>query len=616
MFLYGTRFSDTFALLMAAVKKEDLPKAKLNKESLGKAVRIFKYIGPHKWKFFLGLFFLAGTGAVALIFPQLMGNLMGLVGKNESDEVLLKTANDVGLKLLVLFSFQALCSFFRVLLFVNVTENMVSGIRQDVYNRLIRMPMSFFSSRQVAELNSRVSADISQIQETFTTGIAEFIRQTMIVIGGIAIICVTSLHLALVMLAIIPVLALLAVFFGRKIRKISRSVQDKVADSNIIVGETLQGIANVKAFTNEAYENKRYRSTTLDIVKQAIKGGFARGSFFAFILFFLGGGIVYLVYYVVTMKINHAIQPESMMTFLLLSVMVAASIGGLPEQYAQIQRAVGATERVFDLLDEPVEDIETDKISSSPDKRFDGEVLFENISFAYPSRKDFQVLKNISFKANKGETIAIVGPSGAGKSTITNLILRFYNPNSGKIIIDGKNALDYSLTELRSQMAIVPQDVLLFAGTIRDNIGYGKQNSTEQEIIDAARKANALDFINSFPDKFETKVGERGIQLSGGQRQRIAIARAVLKNPSILLLDEATSSLDSESERLVQEALDKLMEGRTSVVIAHRLSTIRKADKIIVLDKGEVVETGSHEELIAITDGLYRSLSKLQFELN
>ena len=608
-----------------AIKKEDLPKVKLNRESLGKAIRIFKFIGPHKWKFFLGLFFLAGTGAVALIFPKLMGDLMGLVGKNESDEVLLKTANDVGLKLLILFSFQAICSFFRVLFFVNVTENMVAGIRQATYNRLIRMPMSFFSSRQVAELNSRVSSDISQIQETFTTGIAEFIRQTMIVIGGIAIICVTSLHLALVMLAIIPVLALLAVFFGRKIRKISRSVQDKVADSNIIVGETLQGITNVKSFTNESYENQRYKNTTLDVVKQAIKGGFARGSFFAFILFFLGGGIVYLVYYVVTMKITHQIQPESMMTFLLLSVMVAASIGGLPEQYAQIQRAVGATERVFDLLDEPVEEIDLTPSPSpkgegsdshQPAERFNGEVEFHNISFYYPSRKDFQVLKNISFKANKGETIAIVGPSGAGKSTITNLILRFFDPQSGKIIIDGKNAQDYSLTELRSQMAIVPQDVLLFGGTIKENIGYGKQNSTMEEIIDAARKANALSFIESFPDKFETKVGERGIQLSGGQRQRIAIARAVLKNPSILLLDEATSSLDSESERLVQEALEKLMEGRTSFVIAHRLSTIRKADKIIVIDKGEVKESGSHEELIAITDGLYRSLSKLQFELN
>ena len=599
------------------MKREDLPKAKLNRETLGKATRIFKFIGPHKWKFFIGMFFLVGTGSTGLIFPKLMGNLMGLIGKTDStNEHLLEIANKVGIQLLVLFAFQAVFSFFRVVLFVNVTENMLASLRQATYNRLIRMPMSFFSSRQVSELNSRVSADISQIQDTFTTSIAEFIRQSMIIFGGIAIICFTSWQLALMMLAIIPVLALLAVFFGRKIRKISRSVQDSVANSNIIVGETLQGIANVKAFTNEKYENERYGNTTLDIVKQAIKGGLARGSFFAFIIFCLGGGIVYLIYYVVKMKIDHEIQPEAMMSFLFYTVMVAASIGGLPEQYAQIQRAVGATERVFDLLDEPIEDIDLEKSSVVPSNRFDGEVSFENISFSYPSRRDFQVLKNISFKADKGETIAIVGPSGAGKSTITNLILRFYNPDSGKIWIDGKDAQDYSLTELRSQMAIVPQDVLLFGGSIKENIGYGKSNATLEEIKDAARKANALDFIESFPDKFETKVGERGIQLSGGQRQRIAIARAVLKNPSILLLDEATSSLDSESERLVQEALDKLMEGRTSLVIAHRLSTIRKADKIIVIDKGEVKESGTHEELITITDGLYRSLSKLQFELN
>lgn len=552
--------------------------------------------------------------------------MMGLIGRADtSSEKLLEIANTVGIQLLILFAFQAFFSFFRVVLFVNVTENMLAALRQATYNRLIRMPMSFFSSRQVSELNSRVSADISQIQDTFTTSIAEFIRQSMIIVGGIAIICFTSWRLALMMLAIIPVLALLAVFFGRKIRKISKGVQDSVADSNIIVGETLQGIANVKSFTNEQHENERYSNTTKEIVKQAIKGGLARGSFFSFIIFCMGGGIVYLIYYVVKMKVEGLIQPEEMVSFLFYTVMVAASIGGLPEQYAQIQRAVGATERVFDLLDEPIEDISlipspspTGEGSDSrrPAKRFDGEVVFENVSFAYPSRKDFPVLKNISFKATKGETIAIVGPSGAGKSTITALILRFYDPNSGKIIIDGKNAMDYSLTELRSQMAIVPQDVLLFGGTIKENIGYGKSNATLEEIKDAARKANALDFIESFPDKFETKVGERGIQLSGGQRQRIAIARAVLKDPSILLLDEATSSLDSESERLVQEALDKLMKGRTSLVIAHRLSTIRKADKIIVIDKGEVKESGSHEELITINDGLYRSLSKLQFELN
>lgn len=607
---------------MATIKKEDLPKAKLNRQTLGKAVRIFRFIGPHKWKFFLGLVFLAGTGGVALLFPKLMGDLMGLAGRVDSMDILLGVANTVGLQLLVLFGLQAVFSFFRVILFVNVTENMLAGVRQEVYDRLIRMPMSFFSGRQVAELNSRVSADISQIQETFTTSIAEFLRQSIIIIGGIIIICFTSGELALVMLSIIPVLAILTVFFGRKIRNISRGVQDHVADSNTIVGETLQGIASVKAFTNESKESARYRKTTKEIVKMAMKGGMARGSFFSFIIFCLFGAIVFIVWYVVKLKVEGVIESDSMMSFLFYTVMVAGSIGGLPEQYAQIQRAVGATERVFDLLEEPIESVEiispSDvlKGTGAPVRRMEGEVEFRDVSFSYPSRKEFKVLTSVSFKARKGETVAIVGPSGAGKSTLTQLILRFYDPDGGTILIDGKDAHSYSLTELRSQMAIVPQDVLLFGGTIKENIAYGKENATMEEIKDAARKANALQFIESFPDQFETKVGERGIQLSGGQRQRIAIARAVLKDPSILLLDEATSSLDSESERQVQEALDQLMEGRTSFVIAHRLSTIRKADKIIVLDKGQVKEIGTHDELMAIPDGLYRSLSKLQFELN
>lgn len=604
------------------MKKADLPKAKLNRKTLSEALRIFRFMGPHKWKFAAGMVFLAGTGSVALIFPKLMGDLMGLAGRIDSVDSLLQIANTVGLQLLLLFGLQSVFSFFRVLLFVNVTENMLAGLRQEVYTRLIRMPMSFFSGRQVAELNSRVSADISQIQETFTTSLAEFIRQAMIIIGGITIICFTSGRMALVMLSIIPVLAILTVFFGRKIRNISRGVQDHVADSNIIVGETLQGIANVKAFTNEAYEAERYKKTTLEIVKLAMKGGLARGSFFSFIIFCLFGAIVFIIWYVVKLKVEGQISPDSMMSFLFYTVMVAGSIGGLPEQYAQIQRAVGATERVFDLLDEEVENVEVRSPiplkGGSPEKiaRVRGEVEFKGVSFFYPSRKEYTVLKNISFKAGQGDTVAIVGPSGAGKSTITQLILRFYEPQRGEIFVDGRNAKDFSLTELRKQMAIVPQDVMLFGGTIKENIAYGRPGATDDEIKAAAVKANAHSFIESFPDKYETKVGERGIQLSGGQRQRIAIARAVLNDPAILILDEATSSLDSESERLVQEALDKLMEGRTSFVIAHRLSTIRKADKIIVLDKGEVVETGTHDELIGINDGLYRSLSKLQFELN
>ncbi len=592
---------------------DDLPKVKLNKENLKKATRIFKFIGPHKLKFFIGMIFLALTGATALIFPKLMGQLMGVAGNSKSVSIdLINKANDVGIKMIILFALQAIFSFFRVVLFVNVTENMLASLRQATYGQLIKMPMTFFSQHQATELSSRIGSDITQIQDTFTTNIAEFIRQLIIIVGGITMICFTSYELAIIMLSIIPLLALLTVYFGRKIRNISKNVQDKIAESNIIVGETFQGISNVKSFANEFFEIARYKKSTETIAQLAMKGGLARGAFFSFIIFCLFGAIILIVWYAVTMNMSM----EKMMTFMFYTVFVAASIGGIAEQYSQIQKAIGATDRVMDILDEDPEKIDLNYNLNPVKLKIEGHVQLENVAFSYPSRKDFEVIKDISFSAKKGETIALVGPSGSGKSTLAGLILRFYDPQEGRILIDGKNSTDYSLTELRNQMAIVPQDVLLFGGNIKENIAYGKPDATIEEIIEAARKANALSFIESFPDKFNTMVGDRGIQLSGGQRQRIAIARAVLKNPAILILDEATSSLDSESEHLVQEALDKLMQGRTSFVIAHRLSTIRNADKIIVIENGKVKESGTHDELIKLDSGLYKSLSRLQFEPN
>ena len=593
---------------------DELPKAKLSKENFKRSLRLFTYVGKHKWKFFVGLIFLAGTAYTALVFPKLIGNLMGLVGtkgENVNKDFQLEAALDIGKKLVLLFFFQAIFSFFRVVTFTSFTEHMLASIRQAAYQKLIQMPMSFFSERQVAELNSRMASDITQISETFTTSIAEFLRQLIIIIGGTIVICMMSWKMALVMLAIIPIIAVFTLFFARYIRKLSKQVQDKIADSNIITGEGLQGISNVKTFTNEGYEIQRYNSITQQILQLAIKGGIARGAFFSFIIFCLFGAIVFIVYVGITMTLKGELPAAQMMSFLFYTVFVAASIGGIAEQVASIQRALGATERVMDIIDG-----KTENINLLPTKaaRVSGNISFTDVSFFYPSRPDFTVLKNVSFDIKSGEMLALVGPSGSGKSTIASLLLRFYDPQSGKITIDGKDITAYDLTDYRSNMAIVPQDVLLFGGTIKENIAYGKPNATDAEIMDAARQANAFEFIESFPDKFETKVGERGIQLSGGQRQRVAIARAILKNPSILILDEATSSLDSESERLVQEALDKLMMGRTSVVIAHRLSTIRNADKILVIEHGTVRESGTHAELSNITDGLYRSLSRLQFE--
>ncbi len=615
--------------------KDGMPKAKLTGKALKRSGRLFSFMGKHRWKFYVGLLFLGLTAATALIFPYLLGQLIGLIGNDpelkapslelmeklentyltsEAGQKLLAAAKIVGIQLIILFSLQAVFSFFRVYMFSQATENMLATLRQVTFARLVRMPMSFFSKNQASELNSRISSDITQIGDTLTTGVAEFLRQFIIVVGGLIWIFTISFKMALIMLAVIPPVAIITVIFGRKIRKHSRNVQDKIAESNIIVGESLQGITNVKSFTNEGYEIGRYRKSNLVVIKEAIRYAISRGSFFSFIIFCLFGSIMLMVYIGVTMTAAGDISAGDMMSFMFFTLFIAASLGGLPEQYAQIQRAVGASERIFELLDDEVETVNDKEERERGRLKLKGEVQFKNVAFSYPTRKEFTVLYDVGFEVKPGETIAIVGPSGSGKSTIAQLLLRFYDPGSGTILFDGKDAKSYDLTELRENMAIVPQDVLLFGGTIRENIAYGKPGATEEEIVDAARKSNALTFIESFPDKFETKVGDRGIQLSGGQRQRIAIARAVLKNPAILILDEATSSLDSESERVVQEALDQLMIGRTSFVIAHRLSTVRTADRILVIEKGKVVESGTHEELIQVDNGLYRSLSRLQFQ--
>lgn len=593
---------------MARFKENDLPKAKLDANSLQKALRIFKYAKNQKWKFFVGLVFLLLTSATALAFPKLMGMLVDCVTHKDLDK-----ANTIAIGLMGILTLQAIFSFFRISLFVNFTENSLSNIRFALYENLIKLPMSFFSQKRVGELNSRISADISQLQDTFTTTIAEFLRQLILIIGGFIILGSISPKLTLMMLSIVPVVAVAAVIFGRFIRKYGKKTQDVVAESQVIVEETLQGISNVKAFANEWYELERYKNKIKEIVKIAIKGGQYRGYFASFIILCLFGCVVAVVWYGITLTIKGEVEGVGdLISFILYTTFIGASFGGIAEMYAQIQKAVGATERVFELLDETPEKINTRKPVSLTEK-IQGNVTFKNVAFSYPSRKEIKVLKNVNFSASFGQKIAIVGPSGTGKSTIASLLLRFYDIDSGEILVDGKNIYDFDLENLRGNMSIVPQDVILFGGTIRENIAYGKPNATEEEILLAAKQANALDFIEGFPEKFETIVGERGIKLSGGQRQRIAIARALLKNPSILILDEATSSLDSESEKQVQQALEILMEGRTSIIIAHRLATIRSADQILVLDNGEISEQGTHQELIALENGIYKNLSNLQF---
>lgn len=576
---------------------------KNKKSSLKSASRLFQYIKPYRIEFSFGLFFLLLSTAASLIFPALMGNLV-----DSASDKLVNDINQIAIALLVLFALQAIFSYFRIVLFVNVTEKTLAVIRQETYAHLIKLPMNFFLKRRVGELNSRIASDISLLQETFTTDLAEFLRQVLIIVGGIVFLSLTSVKLTVFMLAIIPAMMLAAVFFGKYIKRFSKQVQEKVAESNTIIEETLQAIANVKAFTNEFFEIGRYTKKTNEVMQIAKKGGRYRGAFASFIIFCLFGSIVAVIWYGVLMINSNELSIGELFTFILYSVFIGASVGGMADIYAKLQKAIGATEHLMDILEEEKEEIHS-TFSADAVK---GHIKFHNLSFAYPNRPDVQVLNNLNFEVQQGHNIALVGPSGAGKTTLASILFGFYKIEYGQISIDGKNIEEYDLHFLRKQIAIVPQDIILFGGSIKENIAYGKLDASEQEIEEAAKKANALNFINDFPEKMETLVGERGIQLSGGQRQRIAIARALLKNPSILILDEATSALDSESEKLVQEAMDVLMNGRTSIVIAHRLSTIKNADCILVLENGQIIEQGTHQELQK-NEGLYKQLSDMQF---
>jgi ABC-type multidrug transport system fused ATPase/permease subunit len=592
---------------------DDAKPAKLTRSALRKFLRVFRYMREQRWLFALGMVCLLATSLLSAAFPWLLGRLIDAHSPTTFLAAPLDDLTNVHsiLKmLLIVFAAQAFLGFWRIWSFGSVTENALMRLRRDTYEHLLRLPMGFFAQRRVGELNSRISADVALLQEAFTTTLAEFLRQFIIVGASIAVLTYLNKHLMITMLATLPVVMLVAVFFGRYIRRLSRQVQDRIADSNVIVDETLQGIQNVKAFGNEAYESLRYGASVRNARQLALKSLRWRGGFVSFIIFCMFGVVVFVVYRAAVMKEEGLMSVGEITSFVAFSIMMGASIAGIPEQVTTLLKAVGATERLMDLHDEPPEPIALD--GTPGHLPLQGEVRFVHVGFHYASRPDVTVLRDVDLTIAPGKRVALVGPSGAGKSTIASLLLRFYEPVDGRILIDGRDAREYPLTALRDRMAIVPQEVLLFGGSIRENIAYGRPGASQDEIESATRKANAHEFIAGFPDGYATLVGERGIQLSGGQRQRIAIARAVLKDPAILILDEATSSLDTASERLVQDALDRLMKGRTSIVIAHRLSTVRHADRILVLEKGRVVQSGTHDELIADREGLYHTLSRVQ----
>ena len=589
---------------------EELPEnKKFSREKLREALGIYEYIRPYRWSIIGGLILLFLSSIVFMIFPYLMCKMIDIAqGEDVFNGMNLQ---QMGLVLIVVLVTQGFVSYARVMLFARVSESGIANVRKALYEKLITLPIVFYEKNRVGELVSRITADIEKLYDAFSIVLAEFLRQIIILVTGIVLLGITTPWLTLIMLSTFPVIVIGAIFFGRYIRRLSKERQTDLAEANTILSETMQSISAVKSFTNEWFETRRFGSSIDQMVGVAMKFARGRAIFAVFIVTVLFGALFFIIWQAALMVQAGTITVGNLVSFVAYTAILGGAIAGLGNFYSQILGAIGATERVREILK-----MESEVAARAPRSQWSlkGNIVYRDVHFRYPTREDIPILKGVNLEIKAGQKVALVGPSGAGKSTLIQLLQQFYDLESGDILVDGKSIFGYALTEYRRNIAVVPQEVLLFGGTIRENILYGNPNATEAEVIEAAKQSNSWEFIESFPEQLDTVVGERGVKLSGGQRQRVAIARAILRDPEILLLDEATSSLDAESERVVQDALNVLMQGRTSIIIAHRLSTIREVDCIYVIDKGKIIERGTHEELSAIDDGAYSGLAKLQFE--
>lgn len=511
--------------------------------------------------------------------------------------------------LVVLFLVQSVFAVVRSWLFTVAGERVVSRLRTDLYRAILSQDTAFFDQSRTGELTSRLSSDTTVLQNTVTVNVSMGLRFGAGAIGGVVMLAWMSPTLTALAMAVVPVVAIGATFYGRLIRRISGDVQDALAKSTEVAEETIGGVRTVRSFAREETEAARYRAAVDESYALAARRALLLGLFNGAAGFAGYGAIALIVWYGGRMVTQGAMTVGELTAFLLYTMTVAFSIGALSGLYADFMKAMGASRRVFELMDRlPA----LERSGSARPERVAGEVRFEGVDFRYPARPDAPVLRGVDLEIRPGEVLALVGPSGSGKSTVAALIARFYDPDAGRVLLDGRELRELDPRWLREQVGAVSQEPVLFATSIAENVRYGRPGATDDEVERALEAANALSFVSAFPEGTETLVGERGVRLSGGQKQRIAIARALLKDPKVLVLDEATSALDTESEHLVQEALERLMRGRTTLVIAHRLSTVRDADRVVVLDAGRVVEAGTHDELVA-REGLYRRLVERQF---
>ncbi len=582
----------------------DAARPRVNRASLRRIISLAK---PHWRGLLVATLSLAIGAGIGLLYPQAARlTIDDIVAEGGIGGIDLTT---LGLILLVLFAVQAVFVALRAYLFTVIGERIVADLRADLYRAIIAQEMGFFDARKTGELTSRLASDTQVLQSAVTSNLSMALRYGAQAFGGLALLIYTSWKLSLILSVVLPVVLFVAIYYGRVVRKLSRQVQDAIAQSTSVAEESIAGIRTVRSFAREAQERARYGVAVEESFSLA-KTRSLYGALFGGAMSFLSySAIAVVIWFGSDMVMAQTLSPGDLTAFLLYTLMVAVSLGVLSGLYGDFMRALGASERVFSLIDRAPElAVSAAPIKARPTR---GVARLVHVTFSYPTRPNAQALRDVSFEVIAGAKVALVGHSGSGKSTIAALMGRFYDPQQGTITLDGHDLRDYDPDTLREAIGVVAQEPLLFSGSISDNVLYGRPHAQPHEVIDALKAANAWEFVSALPEGVDTLIGERGVRLSGGQKQRVAIARALLKDPTLLILDEATSALDTESESLVQAALERLMRGRTTIIIAHRLSTIRGVDRVIVLDHGQVTEQGSHDELMQ-RDGHYARLVKSQ----